>query len=340
MYEAFYGFKERPFSLLPDPSFLYLGKKHSLALSMLEYGLMNQAGFTVITGEVGSGKTTLIRHLLSQIGDDITVGLINNTPQDIGQLLQWVMLSFGQEYRDESRVVLFDAFTQFLIEQYANNKRSVLIIDEAQNLDPVVLEELRMLSNINADKDQLLQLILVGQPELRDKLRSPELLQFIQRVLVDYHLTALDKAETRDYILYRTRQGGCETEIFDAAACDLVYRASQGVPRVINVLCDTALVYGFADQQHTVDVELVRSVLKDKASTGLFRLHHKGEPEKKPVAVDAPEEVSAVKLEPVPLVKAEPGPPHEQPEVVKQKIRPVARLKKEEAKQLFRKWKE
>ena len=177
MYESFYGFKEKPFSLLPDPEFIYLGEKHSSAYAMLEYGLMNKAGFTVITGEVGSGKTTLIRRLLDQIDDDITVGLISNTPRDIGQLLQWVLMAFDQDFREESRVVLYDQFNNFLIDQYAQNKTTVLIIDEAQNLHPHVLEELRMLSNINVDKHQVLQLILVGQPQLLSLLKQPELLQ-------------------------------------------------------------------------------------------------------------------------------------------------------------------
>ncbi|MEJ2621606.1 MAG: AAA family ATPase, partial [Candidatus Thiodiazotropha sp.] len=214
MYEAFYGFTEKPFTLLPDASFLFLGKKHSTAYSMLEYGMLSQAGFTVITGEVGSGKTTLIRHLLDQLEDDVAVGLVNTSHRDMGELLQWVLLAFGLEYREKERVVLHDLFTQFLIDQYAQNKRTVLIVDEAQNLEAQVLEELRLLSNINADKHQVLQIILVGQPQLRSLLMHEDLLQFQQRVSIDYHLSALDENETRAYIFHRTRSAGRKKPLF------------------------------------------------------------------------------------------------------------------------------
>jgi general secretion pathway protein A len=273
MYEAFYGFTEKPFNLLPDPAFLYLGDKHSIAYSMLEYGLVNQAGFTVITGEVGSGKTTLIRHLLDQMHDDVTVGLVSNTHREMGELLQWVLLAFGQEYREANRVALFDSFTQFLIDQYAQNRRTVLIIDEAQNLHPQVLEELRMLSNVNADKDQVLQLILVGQPQLLGLLKRPELLQFRQRVSVDYHLSALDETEVHSYVLHRTRHAGRERAVFTKDAVNLIYRASKGIPRIINVICDTALVYGFADNKRRIGPELVKSVLDDKSKSGFISYH-------------------------------------------------------------------
>lgn len=282
MYESFYGFTEKPFSLLPDPSFLYLGKKHSAAYAMLEYGLMNQAGFTVITGEVGSGKTTLVRHLLSKLDDDITVGLINNTPKNIGQLLQWVLLAFEQDYREENQVALYDNFNRFVIDQYAQNKRTVLIIDEAQNLQPHILEELRMLSNINADKYQVLQMILVGQPQLLTLLKNPDLLQFRQRIASDYFLKPLDREETGHYILYRTGHAGVERAIFLEEAVNLIYQASKGVPRVINVLCDTALVYGFSEHQEQIDEDLVQSVLVDKANTGLVELGISGDAEPQP----------------------------------------------------------
>ncbi|MES9862416.1 MAG: AAA family ATPase [Candidatus Thiodiazotropha sp. LLP2] len=265
MYEDFYGFTEKPFTLLPDPSFLFLGKKHSTAYAMLEYGMVSQAGFSVITGEVGSGKTTLIRHLLNQLDEDITVGLLNTSHNDMGELLQWVLLSFGLEYREKERVVLHDIFTQFLIEQYAQNRRTVLIVDEAQNLQPQVLEELRLLSNINADKHQVLQIVLVGQPQLRSMLKHDDFLQFQQRVSVDYHLSALSEDETRAYIFHRTRLAGRNKPLFTKGASTLIFRASQGIPRVINTVCDAALVYGFADQKTLLDSKLVIAVLEDKA---------------------------------------------------------------------------
>ena len=215
---------------------------------MLQYGLSNQAGFTVITGGIGCGKTTLLRHLLDEIDDDVTVGLISNTQQNVGHLLQWVLMAFGLDYRGKSKVELYEAFHDFLIDEYAANRRTVLIIDEAQNLSADVLEEFRMLSNINADKDQVIQMILVGQPQLRELLRRPELEQFAQRIAADYHLTELSREETAEYIHFRTRTAGVERPMFDKGATDLIYRYTRGVPRLINTLCDTALVYGFAEE--------------------------------------------------------------------------------------------
>ena len=200
MYEAFYGFRLRPFSLLPDPRFLFPGRKHRLAMSMLQYGLMNQVGFTVITGEIGSGKTTLIRSVLEEIGRDVTVGLVSNTHRSFDELLQWVLLAFKLDYRGKNKVELYQTLADFLTAEFENNRRTVLIIDEAQNLRPQALEELRMLSNINTDCDQILQIILVGQPGLREMLQHPELHQFAQRIGVEYHLQRLDLEETWQYI--------------------------------------------------------------------------------------------------------------------------------------------
>jgi type II secretory pathway predicted ATPase ExeA len=264
MYEKFYGLTEKPFSLLPDPDFLVLGEKHSAAYTALEYGLVSQAGFTVVTGEVGSGKTTLIRHLLNRLDEDITVGLVSSSHQEMGELLQWLLFAFNLDYRETQKIGLYDLFTKFLIDQYANNKRTVLIIDEAQNLQPFVLEELRLLSNINADKHQVLQIILVGQPQLRALLRHPDLLQFQQRISVDYHLHGLNEDETRFYIFQRLKIAGRKDPLFTRNAINMIYQASGGIPRVINTLCDTSLVYGFADQRPTLDSKLVAKVLKDK----------------------------------------------------------------------------
>lgn len=271
MYEAFYGFREKPFSITPDPGFLYFSPKHRMAFDLLEYGLMNQAGFNVISGEIGTGKTTLIRHLLGQLGPDMTVGLISNTHRSFGELLQWILFAYGLEYKGKEKVEMFHTFLDFMLQQYAQNKRTVLIVDEAQNMSPETLEELRMLSNVNADKDQVLQVILVGQAQLRDLLRRPDLEQFAQRIAVDYHLEALDREETRTYIRHRvTVAGGNNPDIFDDAACDAVYQHSQGVPRLINLLCDTALVYGFAEQKPVIDAQTVHDVASDKAKGGIF----------------------------------------------------------------------
>lgn len=264
MYESFYGFREKPFSLLPDPDFLYLGKNHRTALTMLQYGLTNQSGFTVIAGEIGCGKTTLIRHLLNNIDQDITVGLISNTQRAFGELLQWVLLAFGLEYRHKEKVELYQSLVDFIIEEYAANRRTVLIIDEAQNMEAQTLEEVRMISNVNADKDQVIQIILVGQPQLRATLQRPELTQFAQRIAVSYFLEHLSASETKEYIYHRIHVAGGKRSVFNEDACSLVYKHTKGIPRLINMICDTAFVYGFADQKRTIDAATVREVIKDK----------------------------------------------------------------------------
>ena len=232
---------------------------------------MNQAGFNVITGEIGTGKTTLLRHLLAQMGADVTVGLISNTHRSFGELLQWILFAFNLEYRGKEKVEMFHTFLDFIVKQYSQNKRTILIVDEAQNMPAETLEELRMLSNVNADKDQVLQVILVGQAQLRDTLRRPDMEQFAQRIAVDYHLDPLGQEETRIYIRHRIQvAGGRDANLFDDAACNAVYLYSNGVPRLINLLCDTALVYGFAEHKVRIDAKMIVDVAKDKQKGGIF----------------------------------------------------------------------
>jgi putative secretion ATPase (PEP-CTERM system associated) len=265
MYESFYGLREKPFSIAPDPAFLFMSRKHRRALVMLEYGLVNHIGFSVITGEIGSGKTTLLRKLLQRLDQSVSVGLVSNTQCDsFEELLRWIMLSFELEYHGLEKVALYHAFTDFLVREYSQNRRVVLIIDEAQHLGPAQLEQLRMLSNVNADKHQLLQLILVGQPELLALLRQPQLEQFAQRIGVDYHLHPLDPDETQLYIRHRLQVAGGSQELFGSGTYELIWSKSRGVPRLINLLCDMALVYAFAEQKKTVDNDLMRDVIRDK----------------------------------------------------------------------------
>jgi type II secretory pathway predicted ATPase ExeA len=271
MYEAYYGLREKPFSILPDPDLIYWGQNHRLAFAMLEFGVMNRAGFTVITGEIGSGKTTLLRHLLRRLDPKIAVGLISNTPQRQERLLDWVMMSFNQP-TEQSYPALFRRFQQFLYHEYIKGRPTILIVDEAQNLGLEALEELRMLSNINADKNQILQIILVGQPQLKDMLRSPQLLQFAQRVSSDFHLKALSAAEVTEYIDYRLSAVGSQDQLFSDQACDIIAKVSRGIPRTINILCDTALVYGFAVGAQRIDAELVTSVIENKTQFGVLPL--------------------------------------------------------------------
>ncbi len=270
MYEDFYGLKEKPFSIQPDPDFLFFSVRHSMAYAMLEYGIQNRAAFSVICGEIGCGKTTIVRHLLNNLDEQLTVGIVYNTHQNIDDLLGWIMLAFNQPYEGKSNLALFDDFQQFLINRYAEDKRVVLIIDEAQNLTPGALESLRMLSNINADKDQLLQIILVGQPQLRDLLRKPELEQFYQRVSVDFFIPPLQPFEVDKYIQHRLHIAGRDEKLFTPGATRLIAEASRGIPRSINILCDTCLVYGFSTGTDKLDINIVREVIKDRAEFGVF----------------------------------------------------------------------
>lgn len=268
MYQSFYGLKEKPFSLLPDPAFLYLSPQHEMAVSLLDYSLEDQAGFCVITGKAGTGKTILLRRLLNQLGDDVAVGLITNTHHSFGELLRWILHAFHLDDSGGSRARLHQIFIDYLIAQYARNRRTLLIVDEAQNMSVAALEELRMLSNINSEKDLLLQLVLVGQPPLRDILQRPELEQFAQRVAVDYHLEPLNAAETRGYIRHRLQVAGGEHELFTDDACEAVHGYSNGIPRLINLLCDLALVYGYATQAAVITGELVEQVVSEREQHG------------------------------------------------------------------------
>jgi general secretion pathway protein A len=269
MYEAYYQLREKPFSILPDPDLIYWGRMHTMAFTMLEFGIMNNAGFTVITGEIGSGKTTLLRYLLRRITPDVTVGLISSSPQGRHELLQMILMSLEQSFEGDYPV-LFKRLQDFLYGQYANGRRTILIIDEAQNLEPDALEHLRMLSNINADKFQILQLILVGQPQLREMLMSPRLHQFAQRISSDFHLSPLDAKEVAKYITFRLKAVGSKQPLFTEEACALIANATGGVPRMINVLCDTALVYGFAGDSRVVGQQIVRQVIADKQQHSMF----------------------------------------------------------------------
>ncbi|MBE7636404.1 AAA family ATPase [Sneathiella sp. P13V-1] len=293
MYEEFYGLENKPFSIQPDPDFLYWGRTHSMAYAMLEYGVMNHAGFTVITGEIGCGKTTLIRHLLNRLADEYTVGLVSNIQG--GELLQWVLSAFDQPYDGLSQVALHDRLQDFLIEQYALGKRTILIVDEAQNLGPKLLEQLRLLSNINADSDQLLQLILVGQPQLKDLLQSPELIQFAQRVASDFHVVPLSLEDVKDYIKHRLEVAGRHEPLFTDVACEHIHEASRGVPRIINILCDTCLVYGFAQMSEEIDSSIVDEVIEDKKEHGVFKLGESvSAPKTAPIEIRESEEEAAL----------------------------------------------
>lgn len=264
IYTAHFGLEERPFSLVPDPDFLFWSGGHQRAYAMLEYGILTRAPITLITGEVGAGKTTLLHHLLRSVGDDVRIGLVANAQGARGELLHWVLLALGQTAAPGAGYVeLFGQFQAYLISEYALGHRVILIFDEAQNMSRESLEELRMFTNINAGKDELLQLVLVGQPELRDMVRRPDLTQFAQRVAASFHLTAMDAQTVRDYISHRLRVAGAEIEIFSSPAKNLIHEATRGVPRLVNQLCDLSLVYAFTKEQQKVSRVTVQQVLDD-----------------------------------------------------------------------------
>ncbi len=269
MYEEFFHFKERPFTLAPDPSFLYLGKSHSRALDILEYGIASDAGITVISGEVGTGKTTIVRKLLDQLDENLTIGMITNTQKSFGDLIKWVLLSYEIETEETDHIKLYQKFVEFITKEHRAGRRVILIIDEAQNLGMDALEDIRMLTNINVDKTLVLQLILVGQPELVELLRKQELRQFAQRVSADYFLEPLTFGETERYIKHRISVVGGDDNLFRQTAFATVYYHSGGIPRVINTICDMALVYGFADEAPRISKEIVLDAIRDRKVGGL-----------------------------------------------------------------------
>ncbi|MDY0885645.1 ExeA family protein [Dongia soli] len=271
MYESFFGLIERPFTLRPDPHFLYLSSKHKLALSMLEYGLTGQAGFVVVTGDIGAGKTTLIRHFLSRADHMSILGVISNTHVAFGDILQWVFQALNIETEATNKAERYKVFTKYIELQYNRGHQVVLIVDEAQNLTAGALEELRLLSNIDIN-GQTLQIILVGQPQLLEKLKQPSLHQFAQRISVHYHLTALTYRETCTYIKHRLAVAGAQRAIFDSLAMAAVYYFTAGVPRTINSICDMALVYAFAEGRRIIDVDTILAVALDREKSGVQTL--------------------------------------------------------------------
>ena len=271
LYSDYFGLRERPFKLLPDPDFLFWSKIHKRAYAVLEYGILSGAPITVVTGEVGAGKTTLVQQLLQSIDDTITVGLISNAQGGRGELLQWVLnaLSVDDDGTGDY-VALFQILQNFLVDEYSAGRRVILIIDEAQNLSPEGLEELRMLTNINSNKDEVLQLVLVGQPQLRKMIMHPDLQQFAQRVSAFYHIPPMDRDTMGDYVRHRMMHAGGSGNEFTDQALDHIYHASEGVPRLVNKLCDFALLYTATETQDVVTARAVDEVLSDGIFVGNF----------------------------------------------------------------------
>ena len=281
---------EPPFRLTPDPDFLYWSKQHARAKAYMESTIWLADGFVVITGEIGSGKTTLLQSFLSELEDDVVFAVVSQTQLTPTQFLQAVLTEFGFKPFNKRKVELLDMLNMFLIEQYSNGKKVVLIIDEAQNLSKKVLEEVRMISGIETHKEKVLRIILAGQPELKDTLESPSLKQLVQRVRLRFHVGPLDRREMREYIERRLEVAGREETLFTDDCFDAIYRFSGGVPRLINTLCDTALLCAFADEKTVVNADEIIAAAEElnweehESNTGIYDQLRKMERERSEAA--------------------------------------------------------
>lgn len=264
MYLDFFKLREFPFRLTPDTEFLYMSGAHSRAKAYMDYTVWNRDGFVVITGEIGSGKTTLIQKLLSELDDTVLVAKIFQTQLDEVEFLQAVLVEFGLNPFHAKKVELIDMLNTFLIDQFNKDKQLVLIVDDAHNLSPKVLEEIRMLSGLETQKEKVLHIILVGHPQLNELIESPEMEQLLQRVRLRYHIKALSEDETRAYITHRLQVAGMgERHLFAPETFPMIYKYTGGLPRLINTLCDTALVCGYADGQPAITGSVLNSAIEE-----------------------------------------------------------------------------
>lgn len=264
MYTEYFGLSAKPFELLPNPKFLYLSKGHRKALSYLQYGVQEHAGFTLLTGEVGSGKTTLVRDIINKISSDTTLAMVFNTRVDPHQMIAMINEDFGLEVAGKDKIQLLRELNDFLLDECHNGRQPIIIIDEAQNLSADALEEIRMLSNLEADSFKLVQIILVGQPELKQIIARPSLRQLRQRISISCHLNPLNREETEEYIFHRlSTVGNRDCVSFKDGAIDLIYRFSTGIPRLINLICDFILLSAFVEETREIDVDLVEDAVNE-----------------------------------------------------------------------------
>ncbi|MDA8172786.1 MAG: XrtA-associated ATPase [Nitrospiraceae bacterium] len=262
MYLSFFGLDCKPFQLTPDPDFFFLSKGHKKTLTYLSYGIKFNQGFILVTGEVGIGKTTIIRKVIKELDDDVRLAKVSNTRVSSDQLWALINDDFGLDSAGKDKTRMLRDLTDFLIGEYSGGRRCMLFIDEAQNLSPELLEEVRLISNLETDKSKLLQIVLVGQPELRKTIARPELMQLRQRINISCHLNALSREETEDYIFHRLESAGNrDAATFEAGAIDAVYAFSRGIPRLINIVCDFLFLSAFAEGTKTLSTALVREVI-------------------------------------------------------------------------------
>ncbi|MGB9234640.1 MAG: AAA family ATPase [Terriglobales bacterium] len=265
MYKQFFGLRANPFNVNPDPRYLFLTRHTEEALACLTYGIQSRKGFVLLTGEVGTGKTTLINKLMEWLrGQQVATAFVFNSRMDVSQLLEYVMSDFGIPCETKSKSQMLQRLYGWLLDRYRAGETAVLVIDEAQNLSDEVLEEIRMLTNLETFTEKLLQIVLVGQPELEQRLKEPALRQLRQRLTLRAKTHAFNLEETESYIVQRLRIAGSNGEaIFDGEAATAIFRYSTGIPRVINLLCEHCLVSAFVDQKRLVTAEIVESVARD-----------------------------------------------------------------------------
>lgn len=280
MYEEFFHLKAKPFELVPNPTFLYMSNTHKKAMHYLYYGIKEKAGFILLTGEVGSGKTTLISDLIKRVDPTVTLARVFNTKVNSDQLLAMINDDFGLDVKEKDKILLLKDLNDFLIEQHIKGHNAVLIIDEAQNLKPDLLEDIRMLSNLETDTAKLLQIVLVGQPELRDILSKPEMRQLRQRISISCRILPLNRKETEEYIFHRLEiAGNREAVVFADGCMDIIYGQCKGIPRLVNIICDFILVTAFIEEQTMIDTAMLRDIVADldfeKLYWGSQKLQHK-----------------------------------------------------------------
>lgn len=264
MYEEFFHLKAKPFELVPNPNFLYMSSTHKKAMHYLYYGIREKAGFILLTGEVGSGKTTLISDLIKRVDPTVTLARVFNTQVNSDQLLAMINDDFGLDVKGKDKILLLKDLNDFLIDQHIKGHNTVLIIDEAQNLKPDLLEEIRMLSNLETDTAKLMQIVLVGQPELRDILSKPSLRQLRQRISISCRIQPLNRAETEEYVFHRLEVAGNREAVAFADGCmDIIYHQCKGIPRLVNILCDFILLTAFIEERTAVDAAMLSDIVAD-----------------------------------------------------------------------------